>query len=85
VFERKGLYENQWVYDASGWHELTKVTFTADNTARKEYRLDYSGGTENNSFYLKNCGFTNDHVLIDSRFEREKNSVALDIDFTSLE
>lgn len=85
VLDRKGLYENQWVYDTSGWHELTKVTFTADNTARKEYRLDYSGGVENNRFYLKNCGFTNDKVSIDSRFEREEIGVAPDIDFSLLE
>ena len=85
VIARQGLYENQWVYDKSGWHELTKVTFTADNTARKEYRLDYSGGMENNRFYLKNCGFSNDHVLIDSRFERGKLGKKPNIDFSSLE
>lgn len=85
VYERKGLYENQWVYDASGWHELTEIIFTADNTARKEYRLDYSGGLENNGFYLKNCGFTNDKVLVDSRFERNKLGVPPNIDFNSLE
>ena len=86
VLDRKGLYQNQWVYDATGWHELTKITFTADNTARKEYRLDYSGGIENNGFYLKNCGFTNDKkVLINSRFERNKLGVAPRIDFTLLE
>lgn len=85
VLERKGLYQNQWVYDATGWHELTKVTFTADNTARKAYRFDYSGGVENNSFYLKNCGFSNDNVLIDSRFARNKLHHAPKIDFNLLE
>lgn len=72
VFGRKALYGNQWVYDSNGWHEVYKVTFSADNTARKENRLDYSGGIENNDFYLRNCGFTNDLTLIDSGFERNK-------------
>lgn len=86
VLDRKGLYQNQWVYDVTGWHELTKITFTADNTAMKEYRVDYSGGVENNGFYLKNCGFTNDNkVSINSRFERNKLGIAPKIDFTLLE
>ncbi|MEZ5039531.1 MAG: DUF3472 domain-containing protein [Saprospiraceae bacterium] len=85
VIARKGLYQNQWAYAAGRWHELTKVSFTADNTARKEYRLDYSGGVENNWFYLKNCGFSNDKTLIDSQFERNKLNVAPAIDFSLLE
>lgn len=85
VFERKGLYRNQWVYDSAGWHEINKVVFTADNTARKEYRLDYSGGVENDGFYLKNCGFTNDMVIINSEFERNNLNVKPVIDFDLLE
>lgn len=85
VFARRGLYGNQWVYDTAGWHELSKVTFTADDTARKAYRLDYSGGLENDGFYLKNCGFTNDDVLIDSKFERGQLGEAPEIDFSQLE
>ena len=86
VLARKGLYKNQWAYDANGWHELTKITFTADNTARKLYRLDYSGGIENDGFYLKNCGFTNDdEVLINSTFERTRLGVPPRIDFSLLE
>ena len=85
VFERKGLYGNQWVYDSKEWHELFKAKFTADNTARKKNRLDYSGGIEGNGFYLKNCGFTNDKVMIDSRFERTKLNQAPIIDFGMLE
>ena len=85
VIERKGLYQNQWIYSNSSWHELTKITFTADNTARKEYRLDYSGGLENDGFYLKNCGFSNDKVNIDSKFERTRLSIEPVIDFSILE
>lgn len=85
VLERKALYENQWAYDAAGWHELTKIIFTADNTARKENRVDYSGGVENDVFYLKNCGFTNDQVLIDSKFERSARGKKPSINFSRLE
>jgi len=86
VHERRALYQNQWAYDTtSGWHELTQVTFTADNTARKEYRLDYSGGVEGDGFYLKNCGFTTDVVAIDSRFSRPLQGREPDINFSELE
>ncbi len=85
VIARKGYFENQWVHDGADWHELTTATFTADNTARKGYRLDYSGGSENEKFYLKNCGFTNDQVLIDSRFERTSLGRSPNIDFSRLE
>ncbi len=43
------LFNHQWVRDAKGqWTELNKARFTGDNTAVKEYRLDYSGGLMNN-------------------------------------
>lgn len=84
VIDRKAQYGNQWVYDGSAWQELTSITFTADNTARKEYRLDYSGGVENNRFFLKNCGFSSDQVLMNSRFERRRLGQVPKIDFSSL-
>ncbi len=84
VYERKALYQNQWVYDSSGWHEINRAIFTADNTARKGNRLDYSGGVQNNGFYLKNCGFTNDNVSINSEFERNKLDKEPVINFSEL-
>lgn len=85
VIERRGLYGNQWIYANGQWMELTEATFTADNTARKENRLDYSGGNENGGFYLKNCGFSNDNVAINTVFQRNALGIAPDIDFSSLE
>lgn len=83
--ERKGHYSSQWFYDASNqWTEITKAKFTADNTARKGNRLDYAGGAENSSFFLKNCGFFNETTPIDSFFEREKSNEAPEIDFSKL-
>lgn len=84
VIARKGLFHNQWVYDTNGWHELTDATFTADDTARKEARYDYSGGLEGSGFYLKNCGFSNDRVRIDSKFARKPLGSAPQINFSSL-
>ncbi len=85
AIERKGLYQNQWVYDSLGWHEITKAVFTADNTARKGYRLDYSGGNEGAGFFLRNCGFTNDHTPIGTLFQREKGNRTPSINFMELE
>jgi len=85
IVARRGWYGNQWYYNASGWHEITETIFTADNTARKNNRLDYAGGSENNLFYLQNCGFTDLHTTIDSRFTRTGNGVPPRIDFNSLE
>ncbi|MBK6283487.1 MAG: DUF3472 domain-containing protein [Draconibacterium sp.] len=71
--ERRGLYSNQWIYNSENkLVELTKIKFTADATARKESRMDYAGGLENNSFFLKNCGFFSETTPIDSYFERQE-------------
>lgn len=84
VFERKGIYKNQWVYNKNGWHELNKIKFTGDNTARKQNRMDFSGGVENNAFFLQNCGFTNNHTKLDSKFSRNKQGTPPIINFTAL-
>lgn len=69
---RKGYYSNQWVADKNGkWHELTSARFTADATARKGARLDYSGGSENGRFFLRNCGFFDNTTPMDQTFTRK--------------
>jgi hypothetical protein len=82
---RKGYYSNQWIRDTNGkWFELTDVKFTADATARKESRLDYSGGVENGAFFLKNCGFFSDRTEMDIQFKRIKKGIVPQIDFSGL-
>jgi len=82
---RKGTYSNQWVYTTKKqWVELTKIKFTADATARKESRMDYSGGIENGVFFLRNCGFFSDTTPIDSYFERQPGGVLPQINFDEL-
>lgn len=68
--ERSGNYQNQWAIDSKGnWHEITGATFTVDATAKINYRKDYAGGTRNNAFYLKNCGFFDDFTVPNSKFK----------------
>ncbi len=82
---RQGFYSNQWVYSTKkGWVEVTKARFTADATARKESRMDYSGGLKSGKFVLKNCGFFNETTEINSIFEREATGTAPKINFKEL-
>jgi hypothetical protein len=83
---RKANYTNQWAIDAEGnWHEVTSATFTADETARKNYRKDYAGGTEEASFFLKNCGFFSDFTPIRTLLQRKSSGTAHpEIDFKML-
>ena len=83
--ERSVLFGNQWICtDAGKWIELNKIRFTADNTARKGYRMDYAGGVKGNQFYLRNCGFFNDYTPIDNLFERPLTKKQPVIDFDKL-
>ena len=82
---RRGLYTNQWVYDTNGgWYELTRAKFTADATARKGNRLDYTGGVEDGQFFLKNCGFFSERTSIDLYFDRAATGKVPVINFSSL-
>ena len=86
AIERRGGFFNQWLKDANGnWHEIYEARFSADATARKEARIDYSGGVNGQGFYLKNCGFTNDKIEIGTKFSREKSTSYPKIDFSILE
>jgi hypothetical protein len=68
---RRVNFGNQWIKGARGeWTELTQARFTADATARKGYRMDYAGGSENQWFFLQNCGFFDDHTEIGREFSR---------------
>ncbi len=78
---RKGFYSNQWVCDKNGtWYELSSAKFTADATARKESRLDYAGGVENASFFLRNCGFIDEKTQINTQLVRSETGNRPSID-----
>ena len=71
---RKVFYKNQWLRDKEGkWFSVDRIKFTADATARKDSRLDYAGGVENNMFYLKNCGFFSERTSMDSFHSKSVN------------
>jgi len=83
---RKGGFYNQWMRDSKGhWFEITEAKFSADATARKDARFDYSGGIANDGFFLQNCGFTNDNSPIDTLFRRTELRQPPNINFEDLE
>jgi hypothetical protein len=66
----------------STWYEVNRMKFTADATARKESRLDYAGGVQNNTFYLQNCGFFDETTPMNTLFSKSiKNGKPPVIDF----
>ncbi|MES2276274.1 MAG: DUF3472 domain-containing protein [Bacteroidota bacterium] len=82
---RTAYYGNQWVSDSnSNWQELTGVTYTGDATARGKYRKDYAGGVYDGKFFLKNCGFFNGFVPMDTSFTREAKGIKPVIDINLL-
>lgn len=84
-FERQALYDNQFICDTKGnWTELTQARFSADATARKGARLDYTGGLVENRFFLKNCGFFDGHTEFGQVFTCKPGKQAPDIDFSVL-
>ena len=86
ALSRSGGFYNQWMRDSKDvWYEITEAKFSADATARKNARLDYSGGTKNDGFYLMNCGFTNDHTTIGTMFTRTKLGLPPSISFENLD
>ncbi len=66
---RRARYANQWVRDTEGtWHPITTARFTGDATASGGHRLDYAGGTEQDGFFLRNCGFFSPPVKLGTVF-----------------
>jgi hypothetical protein len=82
---RKVYFNNAWIGEENGnWTELNKARFTCDNTGAKGYRMDYAGGVEDASFYLKNCGFFDHYNIRNSVFERPFKAVKPYVDFDKL-
>jgi hypothetical protein len=82
---RKVLFNNQWVCDDKGnWSEINTVRFTTDNTGTKEYRMDFAGGLDQNSFYLKDGGFFNNYTTPKTSFTRPLNNKKPEINFNKL-
>lgn len=84
---RKAYYQNQWARTVDGeWIPLTNARFTCDETGRTKMRLDYTGGTADNGYFLSMGGFFNGNTNTGTRLERTGNTTeAPDIDFSTLE
>ncbi|AMR34656.1 hypothetical protein A0256_22945 [Mucilaginibacter sp. PAMC 26640] len=82
---RMAYYGNQCVTDSKGsWEQLTGVTYTGDATAKAKYRKDYAGGMQNGKFFLKNCGFFDGFVPLNTSFTRPATGIKPVIDISSL-
>ncbi|MEG1615825.1 MAG: DUF3472 domain-containing protein [Bacteroidales bacterium] len=69
---RKVLFGNQWARTSKGeWIELTDGRFTCDATGNAKVRMDYTGGSEKEYFFLQNCGFFNENTPSGTKFERK--------------
>jgi hypothetical protein len=84
---RGALYGNQWACDVKGqWHEVTEARFTGDDIANRGYRMDRAGGARGKEFFLRNGGFFEEPVKLNSSFNRESTAAKKpDIDFKKLE
>ncbi len=83
---RQASFSNQWIRGTdSRWRELTTAQFTADNTARKAYRMDYAGGlNDTQQFVLRNCGFFDTFTPMNTSFTRPARHQAPGIDVSTL-
>jgi len=82
---RRVLFNNQWICDEKGnWSEINSARFTTDNTGAKEYRMDFAGGLEKDSFYLKDGGFFNNYTTPKTTFTRSLTNKKPEIDFSKL-
>jgi hypothetical protein len=82
---RSVQFNNQWARSTSGsWTELVTARFTGDATAANAQRMDYAGGLQNGSFYLRNGGFFSPNVPINQSFTRPATGQAPAVDVSTL-
>ncbi|RWY46196.1 DUF3472 domain-containing protein [Mucilaginibacter gilvus] len=82
---RLANFKNQWLGDSNNnWHETTGATYTGDATAKANYRKDYAGGSNGAMFFLKNGGFFDELVPLNTPFKRNTSGHASVIDIKSL-
>ncbi|WP_426476637.1 DUF3472 domain-containing protein [Chryseobacterium sp. CBSDS_008] len=82
---RRAEFGNQWVRTAQGkWIPVSKANFTVDDTYSAKQRVDASGGTVNNKFFLRNGGFTNEYTPVNSLLSVTAPAQAPDINLAAL-
>jgi hypothetical protein len=82
---RLANFKNQWLGDASDkWYETIGATYTGDATAKANYRKDYAGGSNGGKFFLKNGGFFDELVPLNTPFKKTASGQAPVIDLGKL-
>lgn len=82
---RMAYYHNQWVKTAGGeWENISSAIFTYDATAKKGYRLDFSGSEQQDRFVLRNCGFFSSLTRSKTVFTHKGTGLTPDIDLDAL-
>ncbi|WP_129715472.1 DUF5077 domain-containing protein [Pedobacter sp. SYP-B3415] len=75
--QRSCNYGNQWYKTTLGnWTEVSEASFSYDATASAKQRMDFQGGVNGNSFYLKNGGFFDDYTSSGTSFTRTATGAA---------
>ncbi|TXE11438.1 DUF3472 domain-containing protein [Algoriphagus aquimarinus] len=83
--ERRANYDNQWAADHEGnWQELNEAKFTGDDIAKRGYRMDYEGGEKSGKFYLRNGGFFDGFIELNSMHKRKPEGIPPTIAFDKL-
>jgi hypothetical protein len=84
--ERGAKYGNVWVSDIDGqWFECTAARFSVDATGGGGHRLDFTGGAEGETFFLRNCGFFNETGTPGATFTRTSTAAQRPkVDFDAL-
>ena len=84
---RKAFYQNQWARTVDGkWIPLKKARFTCDETGRTKMRLDYTGGTAEDGYFLSMGGFFDEYLTTGTMFERTDKVIKVpNVDFSTLE
>ncbi len=83
--DRSVGFGNQWARSTDGeWYEVTRATFTCDNTGAQGIRLDYTGWADEERFWLRNCGFFNGDVAAGTVMTHPASGGAPNIDFGAL-
>ena len=79
---RRASYGNVWVRDVNEtWHQCLEARFSVDGTGGNRHRIDFSGGTDEKQFFLRNCGFFAGTVKPGTRFTRTSSEEPkLDLD-----
>jgi hypothetical protein len=85
TINRKVLFSAQYVANEKGdWREITQAIFSIDQTGRKNFRKDYYGGVNAQSFILENCGFFNKYQVPGTVFTRTTSGKTPSIQLTGL-